>query len=208
MRFMRGLQSKLTNMEVDKMQETQQLITKDMTIGEVVSKHPQVIDTLLSYGLHCVGCHINTMETLEEGSMGHGMPKEIFKEMLEKVNEVAINEPNPYNTGKDIDGEIVLTENAIKKIKELITQEEKAEGLRFGVVPGGCSGFSYDLTFDEQRENDKVMEYNGLKVFIDKDHLEMLNGIKIDYLETLSESGFKISNPNAKSSCGCGHSFS
>ncbi|MBI2663045.1 iron-sulfur cluster assembly accessory protein [Candidatus Woesearchaeota archaeon] len=205
---MRSLQSKLTNMEVDKMQETQQLITKDMTIGEVVSKHPQVIDTLLSYGLHCVGCHINTMETLEEGSMGHGMPKEIFKEMLEKVNEVAINEPNPYNTGKDIDGEIVLTENAIKKIKELITQEEKAEGLRFGVVPGGCSGFSYDLTFDEQRENDKVMEYNGLKVFIDKDHLEMLNGIKIDYLETLSESGFKISNPNAKSSCGCGHSFS
>ena len=185
-------------------QETKQyVITKDMTVGEIIEKYPQVIGTLTEYGLHCVGCHVNTMETIEQGSMGHGMPKEVFEEMLEKANEAALNE-----FSNEIE-DIKLTEKAVKKVKELISQEgAKEQGLRVGIAPGGCSGFSYDLTFDEQKENDKVMEYDGLKVFVDNDHLEMLSGLKIDYLDGLHESGFKITNPNAKSTCGCGHSFS
>jgi hybrid cluster-associated redox disulfide protein len=170
------------------MQETkQELISKDMTIGEVISKHPQVANTLMSYGLQCVGCHINTMETLEQGCIGHGMPEETFNEMMIKVNEVAATSSNEESK-QTKDGNkqpIILTETAIKKVKELIAKEENAQGLRVGLVAGGCSGLSYDLAFDEQREDDKVVELDGLKV-----------------------SGFKIENPNVQSTCGCGSSFS
>ena len=192
------------------MQEAKEyVITKDMTIGDIVAKYPHVVDTLTSYGLHCVGCHVNTMETLEQGCIGHGMPGEVFNEMLGKVNEIAINGHTIHEqTNKEVQ-DITLTDKAVKKVKELLTQEGATnQGLRVGVLPGGCSGFSYDLSFDEKNENDKVFEYDDLKVFVDKDHLEMLSGLQVDFIDGLHESGFKINNPNAKSTCGCGHSFS
>tara|TARA_Y100000310_G_scaffold302635_1_gene340200 strand:+ start:39790 stop:40356 length:567 start_codon:yes stop_codon:yes gene_type:complete len=188
------------------MQETKDVITKDMMIGDVVMKYPQIIDTLSGYGLHCVGCQVNTMESLEQGSLGHGMPEETFKEMLAKVNEVAMN--TPKETQEEVKN-ITLTKNAVKKVKEILSKEDsEKQGLRVGVIAGGCSGLSYNLSFDEKKDTDEVLEFDGLNVFIDKEHLEMLSGVEIDFLENLNESGFKISNPSAKSTCGCGNSFS
>ncbi len=103
-----------------------------------------------------------------------------------------------------------LTEQAIHKAKEfLASQGEGAAGLRVSVHGGGCSGFQYALSFaSEQKPDDHVLEFNGLRVFVDAASRPYLAGVRIDYLDTLKGSGFKIENPNATGSCGCGASFS
>lgn len=105
---------------------------------------------------------------------------------------------------------IEITPQAVTKVKSLLAAENKnGFGLRVAIHGGGCSGFQYGLTFEsEQRPNDQVLEVNGLKVFVDAMSGMYLQGARIDYLETLQGSGFKIENPNSQGSCGCGHSFS
>ena len=111
---------------------------------------------------------------------------------------------------------ITITESAAKKAHLLMqgtTEEEAVEtsaehGLRMQVIGGGCSGFQYNLGFDELRSGDKVFEQHGLKVFIDSRSTLYLAGSTLDYNDGLMESGFKITNPNARSECGCGESFS
>ncbi len=103
-----------------------------------------------------------------------------------------------------------ITQAAIDKLKSMRAKEGKEDcGLRIGVVPGGCAGMSYDLRFQKNPyENDTIFEQAGMKVFINPESLALLKDIEIDYIDTLKESGFKYRNPNAKSSCGCGTSFS
>jgi len=103
-----------------------------------------------------------------------------------------------------------LTSKAVSKVKEILAQQEpKPSGLRVSVVGGGCSGFSYQMNFENQSNGiDKIYEFDGLKVFVDQASLMYLNGTKIDYLETLEGAGFKFENPNVKTTCGCGSSFS
>ncbi len=103
-----------------------------------------------------------------------------------------------------------LTANAIAKVKEIMSQQNPVPaGLRVGVVGGGCSGFSYSMNFENSAGMmDKVYEFDGLKVFIDATSVVYLNGAIVDYVETLEGAGFKFENPNVKSTCGCGSSFS
>jgi len=105
---------------------------------------------------------------------------------------------------------IQLTENAISKVNEILnTQEPKPAGLRISVVGGGCSGFSYSMAFENSPTMmDKTLAYGPLKVFVDQASLIYLEGAEVDYVETLEGSGFKFNNPNVKSTCGCGSSFS
>jgi len=105
---------------------------------------------------------------------------------------------------------VTLTENAVGKVKEILdSQEPKPNGLRISVVGGGCSGFSYSMAFENTPNMlDKTYNYEGLKVFIDQASLLYLDGAEVDYVETLEGSGFKFNNPNVKSTCGCGSSFS
>ncbi len=104
---------------------------------------------------------------------------------------------------------ITVTENAVKKIKEFIKQENKEGfGLRISVIPGGCAGFSYQMNFEnEELENDKILEKNGLKIYIDEGSMQFMQETIVDYVETLQGSGFSIKNPNAQKTCGCGNSF-
>jgi iron-sulfur cluster assembly protein len=104
---------------------------------------------------------------------------------------------------------IEVTPRAIEKVKEILSQQEpKPLGLRVSVVGGGCSGFSYQMNFENQTNSiDKTYEFDGLKVFVDQASLMYLNGTRIDYVETLEGSGFKFENPNVKTTCGCGSSF-
>ncbi len=103
-----------------------------------------------------------------------------------------------------------LTPQAVAKVKQILSTEKKeGYGLRVAIQGGGCSGFQYGLTFDnEQQPTDQVLEFDGLKVYVDAMSQMYLQGVKIDYLETLQGAGFKIENPNSSGSCGCGHSFS
>jgi iron-sulfur cluster insertion protein len=105
---------------------------------------------------------------------------------------------------------IVVTENAARRIAVLKTQEEAEKAfLRIAVSGGGCSGFQYGLTFDDQRnEDDFVFERDGVAVVVDDVSLGLLNGAEVDFVEDLMGASFRINNPNAASSCGCGNSFS
>ncbi len=103
-----------------------------------------------------------------------------------------------------------FTETAIAKVKEIMAQQNPVPaGLRVGVVGGGCSGFSYSMQFENAAGMmDKTFNFDGLKVFVDATSVMYLNGCRVDYLETLEGAGFKFDNPNVKSTCGCGSSFS
>ena len=104
---------------------------------------------------------------------------------------------------------VQLTDNAVKKVREIMaTQDPLPSGLRIGVVGGGCSGFQYSMSFENQSGMmDKVYDFDGLKVFVDSTSLMYLNGCVVDYVETLEAAGFKFENPAVKSTCGCGSSF-
>ena len=105
---------------------------------------------------------------------------------------------------------VQLTETAISKVREILdTQEPKPAGLRIAVVGGGCSGFSYSMAFENSPGMlDKTYTFDGLKVYVDQASLLYLDGAQVDFVETLEGSGFKFNNPNVKSTCGCGSSFS
>ncbi|MEG9432332.1 HesB/IscA family protein [Terriglobus sp. ADX1] len=105
---------------------------------------------------------------------------------------------------------VALTPSAIAKVKEIMaTQDPLPAGLRIGVVGGGCSGFQYSMSFENQQGMmDKVVRFDDLKVFVDATSAMYLNGCTVDYVETLEAAGFKFENPQVKSTCGCGSSFS
>lgn len=105
---------------------------------------------------------------------------------------------------------ISLTEGAINQLLRIKVDQNVPEdhGLRIGVKGGGCSGFSYILGFDVQKEKDQVFEVNGIKVLMEKAHGIYLIGMEIDWVEGLNNRGFTFNNPNASDTCGCGTSFS
>jgi len=102
---------------------------------------------------------------------------------------------------------ITLTEFAANKIKTLLDEKEET-GIRAAVQGGGCSGFTYQLKFDNQKEDDRVIESNGVFVYVDPKSFLYLMGTEIHFVDELNQSGFKFVNPNAKRTCGCGESFS
>ena len=114
------------------------------------------------------------------------------------------------NAVAEIPAPLVFTDNAANKVKALIDEEGNTElKLRVFVTGGGCSGFQYGFTFDEeQAEDDTVMEKNGVQLLIDAMSYQYLVGAEIDYTEGLEGAQFVIKNPNATSTCGCGSSFS
>lgn len=105
---------------------------------------------------------------------------------------------------------VSLTERAASRVKALIAEEgDETLMLRLSVSGGGCSGFSYGFSLDaETTGDDKVFEFHGVKLVIDEMSLDLLGGSEIDYAEDLLASSFRINNPNASSTCGCGTSFS
>lgn len=107
---------------------------------------------------------------------------------------------------------INVTETAVSEVRKFMASEEMdalTAGLRVRVLPGGCSGYQYALDVeDAPAQNDKVIEANGLKLFVDSFSLQLLDGVEIDFVSTVMGSGFTFKNPNASGSCGCGSSFS
>ena len=103
---------------------------------------------------------------------------------------------------------VTLTEKAADKVKTLLKKENKEDyGLRVGILPGGCSGYMYDIGLEKSaKENDTVIEDKGVRIFINPESIAFMKGSTVDYIESLQNSGFKINNPNVKTSCGCGHS--
>ena len=105
-----------------------------------------------------------------------------------------------------------LTPTALAKVREFIATEKlpaETVGLRIGVMPGGCSGFKYEMSIDEAPASDDViLDIEGVRVFVDPFSAQYLGGVKIDYVSTMQSQGFAFENPNASGGCGCGTSFS
>jgi iron-sulfur cluster assembly protein len=105
---------------------------------------------------------------------------------------------------------IEITDKGAEKVHEFLAAQQadlSVAGLRVGVRGGGCSGFQYQLAFDEQRDSDVVFESHGLKLLVDGESLQFVRGSTIDYEESLQGAGFKVNNPNVVAACGCGSSF-
>src|SRR5689334_24476614 len=104
---------------------------------------------------------------------------------------------------------ISLTPIASSKVKEIMSMQNPVpSALRVAVVGGGCSGFQYHMAFENQtNDSDNVYDFSGLRVLVDQMSEMYLDGVEIDYIETLEGAGFKFNNPNVKSTCGCGSSF-
>jgi iron-sulfur cluster assembly accessory protein len=135
--------------------------------------------------------------------------KEILDMATASVTPEVVTAPEVVNAPAST-APVVLTPSAIAKVKEIMsTQDPVPAGLRIGVVGGGCSGFQYSMSFENAAGMmDKVVRFDDLKVFIDATSAMYLNGCQVDYVETLEAAGFKFENPQVKSTCGCGSSFS
>ncbi len=181
---------------------TEQKITREMTIGELVQDYPSVVEILLDEGVHCIGCGAAFWETIEQGLMGHGKTNEEIDEVIKKLNAAIPQElGNPEK--------LIVTDKAVNKLKEILKKNKK-EGkmLRIEVTTGGCSGFKYGFRLvEKESKDDIVVEEQGVNILLDPESFSMLKGAKVDYVESLSGAGFKISNPNAERTCGCGQSF-
>ncbi|MDP1607777.1 MAG: iron-sulfur cluster assembly accessory protein [Chlamydiales bacterium] len=182
----------------------QQFITKDMTIEDIFQNFPQksqkLAQTMTNFGLHCIGCSASTEETLQEGMYNHGMNDAAVETLLEKLNQILAEE-----VALDT---ITLTKKAAKKFNEILEGEGKSGwALRFEEESGGCRGLEYSLDFSEKpTETDVVFTSEGIQIHVSRKSLDRLLGSVIDYEDGLKGAGFKISNPNVKSSCHCGSS--
>lgn len=106
---------------------------------------------------------------------------------------------------------ITMTPSAIEEVKRLIAENNLPDtaGVRVGVRGGGCSGFTYTLNFDQKEASgDLIMEFGGVRLFVDPKSVLYLNGTTLEYTSGLQGKGFQFINPNASSTCGCGESFS
>lgn len=193
------------------------VIDPQMTISEIFAKFPhhsqKMAQVMTNAGLHCTSCSASTWETLEAGMLSHGMTRAAVEELVKKLNSI-LEEPIDLST-------ITLTPKAAKKFAEVAIEEGKPGcGLRFGFTAGGCSGFEYILDFCDGEDfagdedsfegtdapEDMIIPSNGIDIHVRKSMFERLKGSVIDYTDGLHGGGFKITNPNAKSSCGCGKS--
>lgn len=182
---------------------TEQQITRHQTIDEVFAKFPQkaqkLAQVLSKAGLNCVGCSASTWETLESGVLTHGFDEQVLLKLLNDLNAVLEEESDPET--------VTLTERAAHKFLSICEAEGKVGfGLRFDEKPAGCSGFEYTLDFSPKAmKDDVVIPSHGVDIHIASNMISRLVGCEIDYVDGL-QSGFKISNPNVRSSCGCGNS--
>ena len=182
------------------------MIHRQMTIEEVFSSYPsksqRLAHEMTTAGLHCASCSAAVWETLEAGMLGHGFNDEQIDDLIEKLNTI-LNEKDELDT-------ITVTEKAAEKFKTIQKDQKKEKlALRFGYTAGGCGGFEYILDFSEKAEaDDQVFVSHGIEIHVKKAFVERLLGSAIDYAEGLMNGGFKVTNPNVKHSCSCGHSHS
>lgn len=180
-------------------------IHSQMTIEEILSLFPQKAQRLsqeiTNAGLHCIGCGAASWETLEAGMMGHGMGQEEIDRLVKRLN--ALLEEADQHPDK-----IEITPRAASKYLSILEAEGKQGwGLRFSEKVSGCNGFEYILDFSkEPTDEDEVFISNGISIHVKKEMVERMLGSEIDYIESLQSSGFKVSNPNVRSACGCGSS--
>jgi iron-sulfur cluster assembly accessory protein len=185
-------------------QKESRRVSRQMTIEDILGMFPhkaqKLSQEITNAGLHCVGCHAATWETLETGMMSHGKTNEQIDTLVERLN-ILLDEKIDVNT-------ISITPRGAAKFMEIGAEDGKQGwGIRFSEEMAGCNGFEYVLDFSEKSDaDDQVFTSNGIEIHVKKALLPRLIGSEIDFVDGLRGSGFKITNPNVGSSCGCGSS--
>lgn len=180
------------------------VIHRKMTIQDILELFPQKAEKLkqeiTNAGLHCIGCHAAVWETLENGMLSHGKSQEAIDTLVTRLNAL-LQEKVDLST-------ISITPRAAAKFLEIASEENKLGwGIRFSEELAGCNGFEYVLDFSEKADHDDaVFAAHGIEIHTKKALLSRLMGSEIDWKEGMNGTGFKISNPNSRSSCGCGSS--
>ncbi|MBI4018702.1 MAG: iron-sulfur cluster assembly accessory protein [Candidatus Aenigmarchaeota archaeon] len=173
-------------------------ITAQMPLGEVLENYPGAVEVLRSFDMK-LGCGADMSDTIETAAKMQGVETNL---LLKKLNDLKQD-----GNGSDR-ASVSLTDVAAKKMKELGIESKPGQGLRFGVRPGGCAGYSYTMEFDMPKNDDVIAQDRGIKIYMNKKEAGKVDGSTIDYIESLQASGFKVNNPNAKATCGCGKSAS
>jgi iron-sulfur cluster assembly accessory protein len=182
-------------------------IVGTMTMGEIVERFPQAIPVIQSAGLHCVGCGISFVETLEQGCLAHGMSEGEMTKLLTDANEAVAK--NPSATPNPVK----VSPTAAKKLKDLLLADGKASwGYRILVnKPEGEGKLpSYEMDFEENGNGEKDSSFteSGIKLFVANESMDLVQGASIDYLESGPTPGFSIKNPGALSKAHHDHSAS
>jgi hybrid cluster-associated redox disulfide protein len=192
------------------------VVTKDWTIGDIFKNFPSIseklADSMTEYGLGCVGCHANQYETLEQGVLGHGFDEEILQSVIEDLNKII----SESEEGESSDGGIKISSNAITKLSEVLSRKSKEAGkevmlrISYNDSGEGCCKELYSLSFEAKpTENDIMMDIaQGVRIVLKKEHSNNFNNIELDYVETDSHKGFKITALMDDGGCcgggGCG----
>jgi iron-sulfur cluster assembly accessory protein len=179
-------------------------ITRQMTIEQILGMFPykaqRLSQEITNAGLHCIGCHAAVWETLEGGMLSHGKSEEEINALVDRLNAL-------LEEAVDIDTIRITSRGAAKFLAILSEEGKQGWGMRFSEEMAGCNGFEYVLDFSEKADSDdETFTSNGIEIHVKKAKVPALKGSEIDYVEGLRGSGFKISNPNVKSACGCGSS--
>lgn len=187
-----------------KAKDVKKNISRQMTIEEILGMFPfkaqKLSQEITNAGLHCVGCQAATWETLEMGMLGHGKTEEQINRLVDRLNAL-LDEEVDLST-------ITITHRGATKFLQVAAEEQKLGwGIRFAEEMAGCNGFEYSLDFSEKADKeDETFISNGIEIHVKKGLVPRLIGSEIDYVDGLRGSGFKVSNPNVRSSCGCGTS--
>lgn len=192
--------------------ESIQEISNNTVIAEILAKNPEkarwLSEKMMQFGIHCVGCGASTFETLEEGVLGHGYSEEELNLLITDLNKI-IREKQVNKEPSLKEFSLTLTSKALHKVKGIMHEQGKEQAtLRVSILAGGCSGHTYDMEIVEKPlKTDLNFKQEGLNISVDKESLDYLHGVSVDFVDTLNESGFKFNNPNATKGCGCGKSF-
>jgi hybrid cluster-associated redox disulfide protein len=159
------------------------IIHKEMNIGEVVEKYPETVSVMMSYGLHCIGCHVSLYESIEQGSLAHGMNSSDIGKMIKDMNNVR---------EKFAKTPFIISEKAAKKIKELAKGKEF--GLRIAInmeAEFGESRFLLSLE-NKPKQNEKTISADGVNIFIDEETLKYAKGCTINFIKEGKTEGFTM----------------
>jgi hybrid cluster-associated redox disulfide protein len=183
-------------------------IHKEMIVGEVVGMFPEAADIITSYGLHCVGCHANAYETLEQGLLGHGYTEENLNSLVDELNEYLEEMVGEGGVQKSLPPEaekmeINATDFAIEKILEIAEIQEKKKVIIRIEAKKIATAMKYSMNFIEENEigpDEKIFKFSKGKIQIvaNKWDYQKIDGLKIDYVVEEDREGFKMKNPNTE----------
>jgi Fe-S cluster assembly iron-binding protein IscA len=164
---------------MEKTQQTKQLVDADMTIGEIVAKYPDATEPLSMAGIASGGCGARFDITLSAALAEKGADAQAITRFTEQLNESIARIQSDFGLTEGEPKTVALSTRAADKIRELQAKQSKVGGLRIAAMPGGCSGYSYGLAFEEKpTQNDTVVTEKGVAVYIDKYMLPMLSVVR------------------------------